>query len=71
LRSLVDTLPDAAAAAAEPRRDPDEILATGADPQLDTALAAIRARVLRSAKPTAVAEAMPAAKPASEGTQTP
>ncbi|NBX25971.1 MAG: PDZ domain-containing protein [Planctomycetes bacterium] len=71
LRSLVDTLPESGAKPAEPRRDPDEILATGADPQLDTALAAIRARVLRSTKPTAVAEAVAAPKPASSGTQTP
>jgi len=71
IRSLVDTLPEPGEAAKEPRRDPDEILATGADPQLDTALTAIRARVLRDVKPTAVAGAAPAGKAASEGTQTP
>ena len=68
LRSSVDTLPEPGGESKEARRDPDEIILTGADPQLETALIAIRARVLKEAKPTAVAEA---AKPAPAATRTP
>ena len=71
LRSSVDTLPEPGAPATEPRRDPDEILATGADPQLETALLAIRARVLRNAPATAVAEAGRPVEPAASPVRTP
>jgi hypothetical protein len=68
LRGMVDTLPEPGKPQAEPRRDPDEILSTGADPQLETALLALRARLVNRAGATAVAEA---AKSPSPGTQTP
>jgi carboxyl-terminal processing protease len=68
LRSTVDTLPVAGKEPSDPRKDPDEILVTGADPQLETALLALRARLVGSAGATAVAGAPQPEKPA---TQTP
>ena len=68
LRTAVDTLPEQGVEPKEPRKDPNEILATGADPQLETALLAMRARVLKQASATAVAGATDKATPA---TQTP
>ena len=68
LRTAVDTLPEKGVEPKEPRKDPNEILATGTDPQLETALLAMRARVLKQASATAVAGATDKAKPA---TQTP
>ena len=66
LRSTVDTLPEPGKPATEPRKDPDEILATGVDPQLETALLALRARLLRTATATAVAGAEQPSKPATQ-----
>jgi carboxyl-terminal processing protease len=68
LRTAVDTLPEKGVEPKEPRKDPDEILATGTDPQLETALLAMRARVLKQASATAVAGATDKTNPA---TQTP
>ncbi|NBV63067.1 MAG: hypothetical protein EBR71_01060, partial [Planctomycetes bacterium] len=68
LRTAVDTLPEPGADSKEARKDPNEILATGTDPQLETALLAMRARVLKQASATAVAGATDKAAPA---TQTP
>jgi carboxyl-terminal processing protease len=68
LRTAVDTLPEKGVEPKEPRKDPNEILTTGTDPQLETALLAMRARVLKQASATAVAGATDKAKPA---TQTP
>jgi len=68
LRAAVAPLPTADKAPEGPRQDPDEILATGTDPQLETALLALRARLVRDMPATAVAEAPQAEKPA---TQTP
>ncbi|MGA1266892.1 MAG: S41 family peptidase, partial [Phycisphaerales bacterium] len=53
LRVRVDTLPQDGQG--EPA-DPEEILESGADPQLETALLALRARLLGTAPATAVAE---------------
>ena len=71
LRSTVDTLPEAGKEPKEPRKDPDEILATGTDPQLETALLALRARLLGTASATKVAEAAKPGEPAKPATQTP
>ena len=68
LRSTVDTLPEPGEKVQEARKDPDEILTTGADPQLETALLALRARVASSAQPKAVAGA---SKPSATPTQAP
>jgi carboxyl-terminal processing protease len=69
LRVNVDTLPEPGAQPKEPRKDASEILVTGADPQLETAVLALRARALKSASATAVAGATP--EPVKSGTQTP
>jgi len=53
LRVRVDTLPEDGQ---RKPADPGEILQTGADPQLETALLALRARLLAKAPATAVAE---------------
>ena len=71
LRSTVDTLPESGKEGAEPRKDPDEILATGTDPQLETALLALRARLLGTAGATKVAEAGKPGEAAKPATQTP
>ena len=57
LRSSVDTLPEPGEPVTEPRVDPNEILTSGTDPQLETALLALRARLLKSVSATAVAGA--------------
>ena len=69
LRSTVDTLPEPGADAKEPRKDASEILTTGADPQLETALLALRAHALRPGAVTAVAGA--SAEQAPKGAQAP
>jgi carboxyl-terminal processing protease len=61
LRVRVDTLPEDGEG--EPA-DPEEILETGADPQLETALLALRARLLGKAPATAVAEVPARSTPA-------
>jgi len=68
LRSGVDTLPEPGETVTEPRKDPNEILATGADPQLELALLALRARLVQAAAPKAVAGA---STPSNTPTQTP
>ena len=69
LRTNVDTLPEPGVESREPRKDASEILVTGADPQLETALLALRVRALKQASATAMAGAP--GKPAKPGTQTP
>jgi len=72
LRSSVDTLPEPGVEPKEPRKDPNEILSSGTDPQLETALLALRARVLNQSAATAVAGASESIKPAATpATQTP
>jgi hypothetical protein len=58
LRMKSDTIPAADDPKAKPRPDPNDLFAKGIDPQLEMALLAVRARVIKDTNATEVAGAV-------------